>query len=359
MSEFSRLQNNIKRLEDLSYSSVFDLDPFLLPKDEIVKNLVISRTEISREELNIIIDDKEETLKKYQHQSEEYKEDLNRKIENYKEIYKEKFKEYYKEAEEIINEVKNTIYNIIKEVKDITKRVITSFMESINSIPGIAIMISAPPWNVPSAIVLAMGIIDLLLSIINQMKSVVLYLSPLKKINIICSNDNIEHISSFINPLIESILSIWEKITGYDKVVNKLLESIKNVLKNRDSVFKRATKRLKKLGYYDTKGPKERKDYWIDGVKVYAYNEDDAEEVYNILKVFKTNNSHVYDYVEKIDENKFDELIKEMNEEIIIPIDYEKNVYVYDVELPDGTRLYNLDELELEEVKQKYDVIYI
>jgi hypothetical protein len=128
---------------------------------------------------------------------------------------------------------------------------------------------------------------------------------------------------------------------------------------NKAKIFRKAEKRLKKLGYFNT----DNSVYNIDSVDYRANDEEDASEVKDILDVFvvvgKDNydkGKNVIDYVNKIDETSLSSLNKGVN--IEVPEDTKEGpLYTYDVELPNGSVLYNQDDENLEELKRSYTLV--
>jgi hypothetical protein len=103
--------------------------------------------------------------------------------------------------------------------------------------------------------------------------------------------------------------------------------------------------------------------YSIDSVDYRANNEEDASEVKDILDVFvvvgKDNydkGKNVIDYVNKIDKASLNSLNKGVN--IEVPEDIKEGpLYTYDVELPDGSVLYNQNDENLEELRRSYTLV--
>jgi hypothetical protein len=182
------------------------------------------------------------------------------------------------------------------------------------------------------------------------------FLKPLDKLIFTMDDKNITKISGVLNKVIKTILGFWDVVMAYETIIKKLIESLLKLLSgSKAKIFRKATRKLRKLGHFDTRN----KNYDLDGngFSVKANSEEDAEEVMDILETFKVENNRVVDYKQKIDED----ILKNLNgnEEPIIPLDIIEDIsqYAYDVKLPDGTILYNVSESYLEDLKNTYTVI--
>ena len=389
MKQFDELQNNIEELQNKGYKTEFDIDKYMLSEDEVVKKILLTKNPyMTKEQANLIIDSIEKSISKIdeeiskkeklddsikkdkdkvsnkltkeerQKKREDLKKKIKKEITETKEYYKDKLKEYYREAKEIKKEVKNAIYQIIKEVKALAKKVIMSAIQAVNSIAAITVVIAAPPWNIPLAISYALAVVDIFMNLISKITSMIPFLKPLDKLIFTMDDKNITKISGVLNKVIKTILGFWDVVMSYETIIKKLIESLLKLLSgNKAKIFRKATRKLRKLGYFKQKN----QNYDVDrnGYLVKANSEEDAEEVMDILDTFVVdyNRELVVDYKQKIDEDILKNL--NSNEEPIIPLDIIEDIsqYAYDVKLPDGTILYNVSESYLEDLKNTYTVI--
>lgn len=378
MKQFEELQNNIEELQNKGYKSEFDIDKFMLSEDEVVKKiLLIKNPSMTKDQANRIIDSEDKSISKIDEEvrkekisnklkEEERKEKIEslkkskiREIKETKEYYKDKLKEYYKEAKAIKTQIKDAIFQIIKEAKDLTKKVIISAIQAVSSISAIAVVIAAPPWNIPLAISHAMAVVDIFMNLISKIKSIIPFLKPLDKLIFTMDDKNITKISGVLNKVIKTILGFWDVIMAYDKIIKKLVDSLLKLMSgNKKKIFRKATKKLIKLGYFNPVNKKYDPD--DDGLTVRARNEEDADEVKDILDTFIVNDIRVIDYKQKIDEDSLINLNSNLtSDDQIIASDIIEDIsqYVYDVRLPDGAILYSVSESELEDLKNTYTVI--
>lgn len=372
MSEFKLLLDNVDKLQELGFKSEFDISNYLLSEDEVMKKILISKNpNMSTEDVDMIVDSEQVSLDKLNKEistnlnngklsdkEEKLISDKEERIKVLKKIYKDKLTELKSQAKDIIKEIKMVIYNLIREVKILVKKSITSFMQTSSSISSIAIITTAPPWNIPLAISYTMSIIDLILGLISQIKSIIPFTKSLDKLHFVMNSKNTSIVSKVINTNIEIVLGLWSKLDILDSFIKSLLDSILKLINgsNKSKIFKKATRKLKKLGYFNS----DNKTYRIDGILYRANNEDDSSEVKEILDVFIVNGLNVTDYRDKIDEDGLRELNDSVNNDknIQIPKDLnESYFYLYDINLPNGTILYNQTESDLEELKQTYKIV--
>jgi hypothetical protein len=376
---------NIDRLQNLGFSSEFDIQPYLLSEDDVAKKIILLKApNMSKEDIDLIIDSEkisiDKVIKEIEAESEaensrdlslseeekairrerreievEKRKELKRKqIQEMKQIYKDRIVEYREQAKNILKEIKIAFYNLVREVKALVIKSTTSIVQTSSSIPAIAVIIAAPPWNIPLAISYIMTIVDLLLNLISQLKSIIPFTTSFDKLKFVTNTKNLSIISKIINTNLEIILGLWSKLTGLDKIIKLLLDKIIQLTSggNKEKIFKKATKKLKKLGYF-----KDNESYNIDGVSVKANSEEDASEIKDIIDVFKVSSNRIVGYKEETPEDLLNSIRNEVNkvQKIEVPTNIEDSLY--DVRLPDGTVLINQTDDDLEELKKVYNIV--
>jgi hypothetical protein len=376
---------NIDKLQNLGFSSEFDIQPYLLSEDDVAKKIILLKApNMSKEDIDLIIDSEkisiDKVIKEIEAESEaensrdlslseeekairrerreievEKRKELKRKqIQEMKQIYKDRIVEYREQAKNILKEIKIAFYNLVREVKALVIKSTTSIVQTSSSIPAIAVIIAAPPWNIPLAISYIMTIVDLLLNLISQLKSIIPFTTSFDKLKFVTNTKNLSIISKIINTNLEIILGLWSKLTGLDKIIKLLLDKIIQLTSggNKEKIFKKATKKLKKLGYF-----KDNESYNIDGVSVKANSEEDASEIKDIIDVFKVSSNRIVGYKEETPEDLLNSIRNEVNkvQKIEVPTNIEDSLY--DVRLPDGTVLINQTDDDLEELKKVYNIV--
>jgi hypothetical protein len=385
MNSYNQMLENIDKLQNLGFSSEFDIQPYLLSEDDVAKKIILLKApNMSKEDIDLIIDSEkisiDKVIKEIEAESEaensrdlslseeekairrerreievEKRKELKRKqIQEMKQIYKDRIVEYREQAKNILKEIKIAFYNLVREVKALVIKSTTSIVQTSSSIPAIAVIIAAPPWNIPLAISYIMTIVDLLLNLISQLKSIIPFTTSFDKLKFVTNTKNLSIISKIINTNLEIILGLWSKLTGLDKIIKLLLDKIIQLTSggNKEKIFKKATKKLKKLGYF-----KDNESYNIDGVSVKANSEEDASEIKDIIDVFKVSSNRIVGYKEETPEDLLNSIRNEVNkvQKIEVPTNIEDSLY--DVRLPDGTVLINQTDDDLEELKKVYNIV--
>lgn len=400
MSQYSNLLSNIEKLENQVYSSGFDISKFFLSDQDSVKKLIkLKNPQMSKDDIDLMVDSHDDTmskldleenklasieenlaLKRDKHLTpeeaknqkiirakvrEERKKKRKEDIEVAKRIYKDRLKSYYDECKEIKNEIRISAFSLVENSVDLSKKLINAVIQTSSTIPGVAIMMAAPPFNVPGAITLAISVINLLMDIITKLKEIVQLLPPLKKLEIIMDDKGLSSISSVLNPILSIITALWIPIGALSKVISAITGGISSSLKkNKNRVFKRATRKLKKLGHL-YKINKRGDEYTVDDTILYSYDGDDIDDVKELLDTFKISNNKVIDYKQKIGDKTFEEVLDDMQSQLD-SIKSDNNLpnsdsdiysqYLYDIELPDGTILVNISDEGLEDIKNKYKI---
>ncbi len=432
MARFDILTSNIDKFQDSAFSTEFNMDSYLLSDDDAVKKLIATKNpKLTKEQINTIVDDEETLIKRVEESSEEFpneddtelddvvaennlspeqkeirridrearkkarrekierrkreaEEKKREKIEEIKEskrIYKDKLKEFYEEIKRIKTSIKNAVFNLFKSAKEIAKDLVLAIIKTSTSIPGITMMIVAPPWNIPHAITATAMIVQLYLRLIKDIKNVAPLLGPIKYLAAITDKKNLSILSTIINIPMKIILGLWAPIGALDKIIRTLLGAVKNSMNNnREKIFRKATKKLRKLGGLRRFGIALKVgDQTLRGVigdpystesgVVFSYDEDDVDEVADLLKTFKINgppnrtSTRVVAYQTVFDgsldsiEGELDGLEFEIPKtEDIEKDDFES--YIYDAKLPDGSIIKNISDDGIDYLKEKYTIQY-
>ncbi len=432
-ARFDALISNIDKFQDSAFGTEFNMDSYLLSDDDAVKKLIATKNpKLTKEQINTIVDDEDVLIKRAEEMTEEFpnededseledavdennlsdeqkeirrierearrrtrREKIERKkrefeekkrdrieeIKESKRIYKDKLKEFYEEIKRIKTSIKNAVFGLFKSAKELAKDLVMAIIKTASSIPGITLMITAPPWNIAHAITATAMLVQMYLKLIKEVKNVAPILGPIKYLPAITDKNNLSTLSTIFNVPMKIILGIWEPIAALDKVIKALIGSVKNSMqKNRDKIFRKATKKLKKLGGLRRSGlPLKVGDQTLRGVIgdpyytdigiVFSYDEDDVEEVVDLLTTFKIDGSpnktstRVVDYQQSFDgdldnvEAELDKMEFEVPSTKEIEND-EFEEYIYDVKLPDGSIIKNISDEGIDYLKSKYILQY-
>lgn len=399
MSQYNTLLSNIDKLENQVYSSGFDISKFFLNDQDAVKQLIkVKNPLMSDNDIDLMVDSEDDLMSKLETEenkiaeSEEIlaskdqslteddketqriirlksREDRRRSkreaIQVAKKVYKDRLLSYYEESKDIKNEIRISSFLLVENSIDLSKKLINAVIQTSSTIPGVTMMMAAIPFNVPGAITLAITVVEAFMDIVTKMKEIVQLLPPLKKLEIVTDSKGLSVISSILNPILSILSSIWSPISALSKIISSIISAIgSSMKKNRNRIFRKATRKLKKLGHL-FKRNKRGDEYTVDGTKLYSYDEDDIDEVKDLLDTFKIARNKVVDYNQKIGDKTFEQTLDDLQSQlnsVEIPKKYPTNSddvyskYLYDVELPDGTILKNISDEGLESIKEKYKI---
>jgi hypothetical protein len=450
MANFDTFLESLAGLENDIYSTEFDITKLMLPDKEAVKKLIgMKNPGFTKDQIDMMIDSEEELIKKKEEleekraesreksslsreekakvkeeekakrkkQREEEKErrkkELKERIRAYKEVYKEKVKQIIKEAKNVKQEIKEATFQLITKLKDMAKKIIMSVIQTASSIPAIIITISAPPWNVPKAISYVLIIVESYLNIIKSIKEVLPFLKPLKNLPLVTGKNNLKKVGAFLNVIVKAIRALWIPIKLLDTVIKALIKSITSFLsRNKNKIFRKVTKKLKKLGHLYTLNPAKwllekgvlfpsasdltsyPPPFYIRGrprssdsdgnildIPCYAYEDEDIDDIQDLLRTYVigdenkiTNRVVAYkknkesdDPREKTVDEMLDDLDKldaQLDDSVDnfpdierLPDSGEEDRFIYDILLPDGTVFKNISEEGVEEFKNIYSTL--
>jgi len=447
LANFEKLEKNIDFLSGISREGGFDITPYLLSEDDAVKKLIAQKNPLmSKEDIDLLVDSAEQSLKKDDELEEELSAEDNVDVEDIeeeegedapnlsedekelrriqreerreqrrnqreekkkerqkdreirrekrreliikiKENFKNQLKEIRKEVKKIIKKVVQAASDLWRKYKELVRELGLAVVEFTTSITAISIIFSTPPWNVPQAITLVIEVVLSYLNIISKIQDIAPVLFPLKDLPLVTDRKNLLIVSAILNPILELVKKLWIPISALKKSIEKLIEELKKLMgsDSKDRIFRKATKRLKKLGHI-RKGPeiptpsisvagsniglplpdfikrilRGRGDEFDSG-NIRAYDEEDVDEIRSLLDQFVLNGDgsskdhKVVDFQKKFDQQLTD-LEKEL-EEVEIPVqvsDEDIDSFIYDVTLPDGTVIKNISEEGIEYFKKTY-----
>jgi hypothetical protein len=466
--------SNLDEVETSAYSTGLDIASFFLSDDEILKKLLRDKMPgLTEEQIDMIVDDEEILSKKIDEEEDEIdriidkiqssgfesltedeelfliesglniddsdvdeetrkerreRKKLERKekrqerkeqLKETKQLYKDKLKEWKDELIDTLKKEIRAAFFIIKEkFQEALQSLTLAVSKTATTLPGTIVMVVAPPWNIPAAITKVLLVVSAYLRVIDCIKIIIPFLYPTRKLTKLVPNAVLSGIGLTLNVSIMNILiGILAPISTLRKIINALFEFLKKLIPaNKQKVFRRATRRLVKLGHiprigFDDFGPdvsaipgssfipnvgnSSRKDFGTtelsDGavVPIFANDEDDLDEIRELLEQFNINRNakpgwggkwHVDKYREfKLDEleepfnrkldlnnieGSLDSFQREINESIFdINIDDTENEnefeqFIYNITLQDGTVIPNISEEGLEYYKKKYELLF-
>lgn len=361
-SSLNILIKNIEKLETKVSKSEFDISEYFSTDSEILKQILkIKNFNLSKEDINLMVDDVVDNkipngISDIKKKELEIKNEMRKKAESLGIYGKGLMDKYKEEINQLKSDIKNSADMLSNGAKTLSKKIANSVIAVSNSIPGIIAMIVAPPWNLPAALTLLSILIDLYLSLIDEIKKIIPFITPLKKLKFVIEKSNIDKVVKILNGFILIILALWEPIDKINGYINEILEFLKNLFKGGDEtkkMIRKATRKLRKLDYLpNEKWPTDKES-------------DEYEEIESILETFEVvsptdkKSALRIKNSEKISK-QIDNFISQMEKlpEVSNVIDIPDET-LYDVKLPNGTILYKIGEDELDNIKETYEVIYV
>jgi hypothetical protein len=463
--EFDKLIQNIEKLEKTNFDSGLTIEKFLLPDKEAIKKYIATlNPQMSPDDIDLMVDGAEELYKKIEEkienkkkskeekekgvtgsettgasqsgesenpdenepanpsdekekrrqereaklkeEAEKRKKEIKEYVDLMKKIFFEKIKEIEKKVKEIKLELKTAFFTLKNKLQELTSKLINSLIAAAVAIPAAVLKLSLPPFNVPDAIKGMLVLVQNLLDLIAVIKDVIPFLKPIRYLPLVTTKDNLAILGTIMNPIIEAIFALLAPIQGFENIIFTLLNALLSFIANlKESNFKKATKKLKKLGhlkkldlplpeialnlitkvFWGTDNRGKRYDYDGDPpgnegerlklsdnteVTVYSFSPDDIPEIIGLLDTFVVRNNRVVAYRQKIDfegkqlepESLLSKLINELDN-AALPIEVkdtsEFEQFVYDIKLPDGTVVLGISEEAVEFYKSKYTLNFL
>ena len=457
MSEFDKLIKNLDSLEKANFDTGLNIEKFFLKEKEGLKKFIAHKSGLPLSDIDLMVDSAEELYESLSKKIEEgkekakkakeakrdkqnkvdgdtennpsedptvadeekkklleeekkkRKEEAKKKVKEYvdlmKEIYKDKLVEFIKQLQDLKKQIKDAAYMLFNKFKELAQKLVTTVSNIAMAVPSVILKVSFIPFNIPDALMTIFTLVQLILDIVAVLKDVVPFLYPLRYLPLVTDKENLAVLGTTLNPVIEGILATLSFITGANSIVVKLIEFILALIgKTKESAFRKATKKLKKLGHLkklelplpenalnvitnlfwgtDNRG----KLYKTDGdppgddgnrlklsddteVDVYSFSPDDVGEIVSMLDSYKIRNNRVVDYRQKKDldgnEQEPEDVLRKLKNKLAdleLPIQpkgsNEFEQFVYDIQLPDGTIVYGVSEDSIDFYRQKYNLQY-
>jgi len=404
ISDLDKLQG------ELYSSSPLDISKFFLPDKEILKKFIKSKNpKMSDSDINLMVEDEETLIKdeesilditQDENTKEERKREIRERVQRRKQVYKSNLEQFKEEVKNIKNEVREAVFSLVNKSIEVTQALILAITKTATTLPGAIVMAVAPPWNVPGAVTKILLVIKAYFDLIAIFKTILIYLEPTKKLPLLLPNAALQGIGTTLQiSVVKPMLLIFKPISVIQRIIQKIFEFIKKLFKNKNKTFKKATKRLIKLGHIRNARKNEQGvqySYYPEGdgrielsdgtpITVYAYDENDIDEILGILDQFEITNtrkwggeSHVSAFrkqtenTEKLNDsdpdfdiNNMEGLIDRLESEIKNSINFpipddtsEFDEFIYDITLPDGTVIPNISEEGIEYFKEKFQIRY-
>lgn len=256
---------------------------------------------------------------------------------------------FYKEAQTIKEDVKRSAALVMAHKKELLNNIISSSTLLASSIPGMALMISAPPWNVPGAMSLGATVLSVLNDLIAKSVKVINNIQPLKKMYLVMSEKKFDAIVRILNPIISVLIAILNPIEKIRNFISKLINRLKGLVS-----AKSCRKQLRQI----------RREIRRKTIaKILERKKEEKKEIQEEIDDLKERLKSVMNDCGKKtnieqDIDKLNSLVDEINSESDRWIETLRFETVYDVQLPNGDILIGLSEEELTNLKKDYTIIF-
>ena len=245
--------------------------------------------------------------------------------------------------------LRTMVHKFMEHQKDVFNAMITSISQTSSAIPAIGIIISTPPFNLPSAISLGTLVLSAINELISKIPPILDYLEHLKRLSMFVSKRAYQELVRILNPVVELLLRLMDPLAILKKFISKLLEAIKKLFSAQSC--NKQKKRIKR----DIR--RKKRD---------ISREKDDEEKADLIEELKDLEERLADVEKKCSGSKppIEQDIQDLNqvlqdantlsEEMLSAVE---EIFVYDVTLPDGAQLIGITQEELDSIRTKYNVI--
>lgn len=330
---FNKLMKTVDKVENKPIPGVFDISSFLLPTNEVVKNILIMENNLSEEDAELMVDGfvpsapkspvdpslpdsglaPVDDATKASGSKVRKKSKSQKEIENLKNDSDTKHKTklidesvnsnielvsdtdtgaplsskspYHKKAKEILLLIKEKVTQFFRKVKELIKEIAATVVSIISSIPGSTLMVAPFAFNVPGMITMLMQMISILSMLSSKVADLTSFFKYFKMLPLVLSPKDLNKVSGIIDKSYNSISLAFKPLEkSIEKFQSVSLSTIKSLSDNPKSA-RTVTSRLRKLKYITWSlpgiGNPPFNKYSIRGIN--NVEEDDRDEVEDIL----------------------------------------------------------------------------
>lgn len=382
---YTKLLITIDSIESQSIPGIPDIKSLLLPTEEVVKNMLIAESGLSKEDAELMIYGFQNSKSIIKSEIEEiYNEgDTLYKESNIRKSVEEQIKEisdtdtgaplssnspYHKAARTLLSTMLDKLKQFFRKIKELGIEIGSTMVSIVSSMPGASLMVSPFAFNVPGMITMLMQMISLLSMLRSKMSDLTSYFKHFKELHLVLSPKDLDSVSSLIDSSYKATTLSFEPLeSAIEKFIAKSKSRIEKKY-NEDKMSKKVTSRLRKLKYI--RWYKSR--YLID-IEYTKVDEDDIDEIEDILEQWDVININNYKVAVKrkqyldINDEPIDlmdlisnlDKLTEVSDNISLDLKPStQNDILYDVVFDGGDILMGLSTDEVEGLRIKYDVIY-
>jgi hypothetical protein len=132
----------------------------------------------------------------------------------------------FEEVDELKSDIKTDVFLIQEKLKDLTKEAGTTATLIINSIPGVAVMVAPPTFNIPGGISLLMLGLSSLGGLLTKVKEITPLLSKLQKSNYVIDVRSLSKLTTFLNTALTGLNAIGKTIGSLQLISESKLNSL-------------------------------------------------------------------------------------------------------------------------------------
>lgn len=385
----TQLETNISKLQEAIIGANFDIGKSFLPDNEVMKNILKSKNmSLTKEDLDIMVDGKINDITLSTSTDSKFREEKKNLASFSKQNYIYPLppqNQLKSEVKKMKMEARQSAMLLVKSQKDLMQDIAKLSIKISNAVSGAAILTAPLSFNVPGAITLIMGVIDSISALIKKMTDVIIHTEGLKHLVYLLPKSSFDSITAPINIALTILLSLFGAVGALKSTVDSLSKSMDKTAKSFDKqgsvkqMTDELSKKLKELAellllkrikdsvrlhnplfvgiprVLEILGNRFTKQQLNDEIKKkYQEIEDLKKRINELLSPPKFYTSTNGEFPE---DNEFlnslspkMKLVETANDELVS--------YVYDVLLPDGTVIPNVDEDVIEDIKHKYKVIF-
>lgn len=385
-SELDKLLTTIEDQEKKLAAPGFDMNKYLLPDSEIVKNLIAMRNpNMSKGDINLMVDglggegEESKSIAEMDKLSEEAdtpfkKKQIDDSVGDAKNnldktgIPIPKTDYLYEESKDIKRMMIEKSFEFVRKIQELLQDIAFAAIALAQSIPGsiqliITPVFPVPAFNIPGMITMLMNIILTLNSLKSKcadVKGIFVYFS---KIKIVCSEKDANTVAGILNKFNKTLDTT---ICGFTAKIDAFTGSASSAMKSsldpaeEGKKIRTITKQLRKMDYLPKNNFNDVDEDDVDGINniLTEWEVIDRTSKTRAVRRKKESKDALENALSSIE--KLDNLNNELKELTTIkePVGKVDEVIVYDVEFPDGKIVKGLTKDEVDGYATTYNVIY-
>ena len=397
-SNLDKLLKNIESVKSEMSAPGFDLKNYFLPDSEIAKNILLTRSpNLSKEDADLLIDGFKENSKNSLSELDDKKSEINKVVADSKKTLSSELDDLknegdtpYKKNEisKVIDDSKKSLSNglisktdylyggveeiktilleksteFVRKTKELLEEVAISGISLTQSIPGSILLLSPFSFNVPGMITLMLNVVMTLKTLkskSNDVKSTFIYF---KDIGLVCSPSNTDKVTGILNATYKILNTTVFNFTGkIDAVIKLATDGLKDNMSPEKEAkrIKQRSRKLRKLKYLPKNDFSKVDEDDVDEVKSLLddYIITDPESKTRAMKRTDKSQKEIDDALSQLDSlTKVNDDLKELTN--IKESEFEEEILVYDVELPNGEILSGLTSDEVDGLRSQYEIVF-